>query len=53
METIEEFKELTVELTKLADGLSAKNFQDTKDEIRLILDHMGELYDEIETELEG
>ena len=49
---IEEFKELTVELGKIAAELSFNNFQNTKDEIREILDSMIELYDEIEIDLE-
>ena len=51
-EIIEEFTELTLELSKLVEGLNIERFKETKDEIHGILEHMVELYDELETSLE-
>lgn len=52
IETIEEFTELTLELSKLVEGLNIERFKENKDEIHGILEHMIELYDELETSLE-
>jgi len=52
IEIIEEFTELTLELSKLVEGLNIERFKETKDEIHEILEHMIELYDELDANLE-
>jgi len=52
IEKIEEFTELTLELSQLIEGLNIKRLKESKDEIHGILEHMIELYDELESSLE-